>query len=197
MTFLTEFTLMSLTAIFLENVIFSRALGTSRMFATLKKGHNLLLFGSLLTLMTVLASATIYPLNLLLQNYSVKTYYRPVLYVLVIILLYVGVYFLSKQLFPAAHAKLADMLMFATFNCALLGAVLLSIDQTFNFVKMLGFGFGSGVGFTLAMLLMREGKRRLALCNVPKSFRGFPVSLMYLGMIALAMYGLVGHQLPF
>lgn len=197
MTFFAEFTLMALTAIFLENLIFSRALGASRMLSTVKQGKSLPVFGVLLTAMTVLASIAIYPLNLLLTEAQIKVYYRPVLYVLVITALYAAVYLTLKKLLPAAHAKLGSMLTFATFNCAMLGSVLLTIDQTFNFAKTVGFGLGSGIGFTLAMLLMREGKRRLALCNVPKSFRGFPVSLLYLGMVALAMYGLVGHQLPF
>lgn len=197
MSFFAEFTLLAITAIFLENVVFSRALGSSRMLSILKTGKNLFLFGGLLTFMTTLASMATWLVNDLWRESGLKTYYRPVLFVIAISLIYIVVYYMLQKLLPALHRKLGSMLTFATFNCALLGSVFLAADQNFNLVKTMGFGFGSGVGFTLATLLVLAGKRRLLLSDVPKSFRGFPITLMYLGMIALAMYGLVGHQLPF
>ncbi|WP_312644077.1 Rnf-Nqr domain containing protein [Hydrogenoanaerobacterium sp.] len=197
MRFFAEFFTLAMTAIFLENVVFSRALGASRMLNILKQGKNLLGFGALLTVMTTLASAATYFINGLLKETELKFYYRPFFFVLAITIIYIGIYLGMKQFLPALHTKLGATLTFATFNCALLGSVFLSADQNFNLAKTLGFGFGSGLGFTIATLLVYEGKRRLTLSEVPKSFRGFPITLMYLGMVALAMYGLVGHQLPF
>ena len=52
------------------------------------------------------------------------------------------------------------------------------------------------LGNLLAMVLVREGELRLEMCNVPRAFRGLPVTLIYIGLISLAFYGLVGHQLP-
>ena len=199
MTFLFEFMGLAVTAIFLENVIFSRALGTSRMLALLKSEKNLFTFGAVLTVMTTLASLPIHYLNRLLENLAVQTriWMRPFLFVVAVTLLYILVYLGCTHLLPGLFAKIGKLLTFATFNCALLGSVFLTADQNFNLAKTLGFGFGSGVGFTVATFLVFEGKRRLMLSDVPKSFRGFPITLLYLGLVALAMYGLVGHQLPF
>lgn len=197
MRFLAEFTTLAMTAIFLENVVFSRALGTSRMLNNLKVGKNLIGFGVLLSIMTTLSSIATYFINAFFKEKELKFYYRPFFFVLAITIIYVCVYLAMKKFFPVLYKKYGELLTFATFNCALLGSVFLSADQNFNLTKTLGFGFGSGIGFTIATLMVYEGKRRLVLSDIPKSFRGFPITLMYLGMVALAMYGLVGHQLPF
>lgn len=197
MTFLLEFGTLALTAIFLENVIFSRALGTSRMLGVLKRRPDLFRFGLLLTGITVLSSCLSYPVSLALRTYEVKSYFRPFVYLAVVTLVYVAVYWVARQYLPRFFARISPHLTFATFNCAVLGTIFLAADQNYSFAKWVGFGLGSGLGFTFASLLVREGTRRLALCDVPKAFRGFPLQLMYLGLVALAMYGLVGHQLPF
>lgn len=197
MTFFVEFATLALTAIFLENVIFSRALGASRMLGVLKRRPDMLAFGLSLTVITLLASCLSYPLSVFLRAYEVKAYLRPVAYVLAVTAVYAGIYAGTRQFLPKLFVRIGRHLTFASFNCAVLGALFLAADQNYNFAKSVGFGLGSGLGFTLAMLLVSEGSRRLLLCDVPRSFRGFPIQLLYIGFVALAMYGLVGHQLPF
>lgn len=197
MTFVVEFITLAMTAIFLENLVLSRALGSSRVIRAINGGKHILWFGSLLTIITTLSSVATYFVNEFWQGTKTTNEYRPFMFVVAISLVYFLVYFFFKFAFPALHKKIGEVLTLATFNCALLGSLFLAADQNFSLVKSMGFGFGSGIGFTLATLLVMEGKRRLLLCEVPKAFKGFPVTLMYLGLVALAMYGLVGHQLPF
>ena len=52
------------------------------------------------------------------------------------------------------------------------------------------------LGFGLAVIIVGYGLTRLEYCRVPKIFRGVPIALIYLGLLSLAFYGLVGHQLP-
>ena len=54
---------------------------------------------------------------------------------------------------------------------------------------------GSGAGYLLAMLLCWTIRERLDFCDIPKAFRGAPILFIYLGLISLALFGLVGHQL--
>lgn len=196
MSFLAEFFAMAMTAIFLENVIFSRALGASRMIGLIKKG-NIFVFGACLTLMTTLSALASHYLNGLITDTQLRIYLRPALFVAAIILLYIGVYWGMRRFLPKLFERVGRHLCFATFNCALLGAVFLTADQNYNLAKTLGFGLGSGIGFAFATFIVYEGRRRLVISDVPHSFRGFPILLLYLGLVALAMYGLVGHQLPF
>ena len=55
-----------------------------------------------------------------------------------------------------------------------------------------GFGLGSGVGYLVAVLVVDEGRRRLRSKDIPHIFRGLPSVLIYIGILSLAIYGLVG-----
>ncbi len=98
-------------------------------------------------------------------------------------------------------------------NCAVLGSILVvfrsgeTILKSYNFipassvgyttlVQTLGFCIGSGIGYTAALILVNEGRRRLSLSDVPKAFKGLPATLLYVGIFSLAIYGLTGHSLP-
>jgi electron transport complex protein RnfA len=97
---------------------------------------------------------------------------------------------------PVLHYHIRNITVLASFNCAVLGSILIAFGGNYGFIKTAGFALGSGTGFTLALLLIYEGKRRIMLSDIPRSFRGLPVMLLYIGIFSLAVYGLIGHQLP-
>ena len=82
-----------------------------------------------------------------------------------------------------------------TTNCAVLGVALLNTTDS---PKHLGFlqatvqGFGAGIGFMVAMLLMSGIRERLALVNIPPSLRGVPIAFICTGLMALAFLGFSG-----
>ena len=61
----------------------------------------------------------------------------------------------------------------------------------------MGFAIGSGLGYVLAVQVVAEGQRKLDHARVPEMFRGLPVTLLYIGILALAIYGLTGHTVTF
>ena len=65
-------------------------------------------------------------------------------------------------------------------------------DRNYNLLQSIGFGFGSGVGYLVAVLVVDEGRRRLRSKDIPHIFRGLPSVLIYIGILSLAIYGLVG-----
>ena len=67
--------------------------------------------------------------------------------------------------------------------------------QNFNLAQHLGFALGSGVGYMASVLLVVEGQRKLSRRSVPAAFRGLPIMLIYIGILALAVYGFTGHSL--
>ena len=80
-----------------------------------------------------------------------------------------------------------------------LNAILSNPDamaQVASLAQSLGYGLGTGIGFTAALCLVDEAKHQLKRCAVPSSFRGMPVLFLYLGLVSLAIYGLTGHPLP-
>ena len=73
----------------------------------------------------------------------------------------------------------------------MLGTLLVAASQNYNLLQSIGFGFGSGVGYLVAVLVVDEG-RRLRSKDIPHIFRGLPSVLIYIGILSLAIYGLVG-----
>ena len=197
MTFLAQFFLTAVTALIMENAVFARALGASRSRAIIRR-KTIVPFGLTLTAMTTVSSIAVWLIHtFLVKEHAVSSMLRPLLYTATITVVYLIVLLAGKHLFFKLYRKVGRMLPYATFNCALFGAIYLAMDQNYTFAKTLGFGVGSGLGFILATLLIEQGQRRMELCDVPKAFKGYPAMLLYVGIISLALYGLVGHQLPF
>jgi len=82
----------------------------------------------------------------------------------------------------------------AALNSGVLGTVLVERTQSFTLGQSLGFGLGSGLGYVLAVLLVTEARHRLRSKAIPKAFRGLPITLVYIGVLALAIYGFTGHS---
>ena len=75
--------------------------------------------------------------------------------------------------------------------------MLISTMQSFTFLLTMGFALGSALGYVLAVLVVTEGQRKLQNRSVPAPFKGLPVTLLYIGVLALAIYGFTGHMQSF
>ncbi|MEI3014911.1 MAG: Rnf-Nqr domain containing protein [Ruthenibacterium lactatiformans] len=93
--------------------------------------------------------------------------------------------------------EIVAVLPMATFNTGILGTPFISTIQSFSLVQTMGFALGSGVGYVLAVQVVTEGQRKLQSDAVPATFRGLPITLLYIGILALAIYGFTGHMLAF
>ena len=92
------------------------------------------------------------------------------------------------------RAQLLRIVPLAALNSGVLGTVLVARTQSFTLGESLGFGLGSGLGYVLAVLLVTEARHRLRSKAIPKAFRGLPITLVYIGVLALAIYGFTGHS---
>ena len=75
------------------------------------------------------------------------------------------------------------------------GTIILTLGRGFNFIETIGFATGSSIGYLLAMLLISEGERKIRHDLVPENFRGLPITLIYISVLALAIYGLTGNTM--
>ncbi len=202
MQFLATFFTAALAAVFLENIIFTRALGTSRLLNVVKSPKMMFKFGVLLTCITTVSGFLAWLVSLLISKLSFKLYIEPLIFVLILILVYVATSIVLLLLYPRTYRKMSEILLLAVFNCASLGAILLPAHNSLlsfeaNLASWLGYSFGTGVAFFLASFLVFEGTRKLKGSSVPEAFRGLPATLIYIGILSLAFYGLIGHELPF
>lgn len=198
LTFFSAF----LAAVFFENIIFTRALGTSRIISVVKSPKTMLKFGVLLTCITTVSGFLAWAVNLLISGLSFKLYIEPLVFVIVLAVVYVLASVVLLFAFPKTYRKMREILLLAVFNCATLGAVLLPAHNSLMSVEAslaswLGYSFGTGIAFFLASILVFEGTRKLKGSHIPAAFRGLPATLIYIGILSLAFYGLIGHKLPF
>lgn len=183
-------------AVFLENIVFTRALGTSTSLLIIKKKYNLLAFGAIIVLITTVSSIFVYLTEPLLEGVAIEAYIRPLLYILIIGIVYIltvivvsNVKSISNTIIPIVHIS--------AFNCAVLGALLLGNQLNMRFSEFIAFGFGTGCGFVIATYLVSLGYEKVNSDSVPPSFKGLPATFIYMGIISLAFYGLIGSELPF
>ena len=93
---------------------------------------------------------------------------------------------------PKLYYALGIFLPLITVNCAILGAGLFMITRHYNFVQTLGFGFGAGLGWMLAIMLMAGLRQKMGYSNVPKPLQGVAVTMIITGVMAMAFMGFLG-----
>ena len=196
MSFIFQFLTMMLTALFVENIIFTRALGTSWLFYLTKNPKEILKYTLLLTGVTTLSGIIGYPLRGLLHSHEMSHVLVPIMFIAITAAVYLAAYFVIIKFFPEKFENPGLNLGTAVFNCAALGTLLVPANIRLDLISTVGYGIGMSLGFGFATLLLGYGLTRLEYCRVPKIFRGVPIALIYLGLLSLAFYGLVGHQLP-
>jgi len=197
-SFFKDMLMFSLMAIFLENTIFSRAIGTSTVMYSVRKKFNIFLFGGIVTSIITASSLIAYFINPLFKDINNKYYIMPLVYVVVISIVYIIAILITTKFSKKLKKNIMSIIHISAFNCAVLGALLLSLNiSNLSLGGHLGFGIGTGIGLTLASYFVDLAYERLSSERVPYAFRGFPITLIYIGIVSLAIYGLIGHELPF
>lgn len=183
-------------AIFAQNAVFSRALGVSRLVQLVgDERTNSWLFGLQLCITQILAVPLTYYAGDWILSLDNRAQLRPLIYVgciTVVCLVEHGILWLCSEL--PHRGQLLRIVPMAGLNTCVLGTVLVERTQSFTLWQSLGFGFGSGLGYLLAALLVTEARTRLRSPAIPRAFRGLPITLVYIGVLALAIYGFTGHS---
>ena len=187
----------ALLAVFAQNAIFTRALGVSRLVQLVGDDRTRgWLFGMQLCITQVLVAPLAWFVgHQWLAPLPNRAQLRPLAYVAAIAVVCTAeelVLGLGRRL-PLA-GKLLRIVPVAALNSCVLGTVLVERTQTFTLGQSLGFGLGSGAGYLLAVLLAKEARVRLRSSAIPEAFRGMPIALVYIGVLALAIYGFTGHS---
>lgn len=193
-----DFFLYMIMAVFAQNAVFTRALGVSRLTKIVEDHSDTLTFSILLCCVQIISAPLGYLATGMMNRWSYQIYFRPLIFTLcaaVAFFVVLGVVVAIRKVHIARHAVAA--LPMATFNTCILGTLMVSATQGFDFKQTMGFAIGSGLGYVLAVQVVAEGQRKLDHSLVPEMFRGLPVTLLYIGILALAIYGLTGHTVTF
>ena len=190
-------------AIFAENVILARALGVTRLMK-LVPDHKAQVWNLCLPLIWVMtlsaplgwaAHNLLFPwLRSRLPAWLPISALRPVVY-LTCGVAAMAVTWLVLGLLPRKmRQSCRSQLSLATCSTVMLGTLLISSNQNYTLEQSIAFGLGSSLGYTFIVFIVREGRRRLRSKAVPAIFQGLPSSMIYIGVLSLAIYALVGHS---
>ncbi len=97
-----------------------------------------------------------------------------------------------ERFFPRLQQALGIYLPLLTVNCAILGGSLFMVQRSYGFAESVAFGFGSGAGWALAILLFAGIRERLQGCDVPSGLHGTGLAFVVTGLLALGFAGLRG-----
>ena len=182
----------ALLAIFAQNAVFTRALGVSRMVQLVGDDRtSSALFGMMLCITQVLVAPVAFLAGRFIAPLDNRAQLRPLVYIASIAVVCLAehlVLWLLRSL--PRRAQLLRIVPLAALNSGVLGTVLVERTQSFTLGQSLGFGLGN----VLAVLLVTEARHRLRSKAIPKAFRGLPITLVYIGVLALAIYGFTGHS---
>ncbi len=189
-----EFILIIISAVLVNNFVLHRFLGICPFLGVSKKLPTAMgMCGAVLFVMTA-ASAVTHPIyhHILAEGALIPqdlTYLKTIVFILIIASFVQLIDTGLKKLAPALHGALGIFLPLITTNCAVLGMAVLNIQLKYNFAKAVTFGLGSGLGFSLALVIFTGLREKIDRSNPPKAFQGVAIALVTAGLLSLAFMG--------
>ena len=181
-------------AILSENFILVKFYGICPFMGVSKKIDTALGMGMAVTFVMALASAACWAVNLLLVALQAE-YMQTVAFILVIASIVQVVEMFLKKSVPALYKALGVFLPLITTNCAVLGVALVNVQAGYDFLQSVINGAAGGLGFTLAIVLFASIRERVDKTDCPQAFKGFPITLISAGLLALAFMGFSGLKI--
>jgi electron transport complex protein RnfA len=181
-----------ISAVFVQNFVLYYFLGICPFLGVSKKIDSAFSMGLAVTfVMSITAVVSWLINNLILIPYGLD-YLQIVSFILVIASLVQLVEMFIRKISPPLYQALGIYLPLITTNCAIMGLALIAALNEYGFVETVIFGFGSGIGFTLAIILMAGIREQLDLADVPEPLKGAGIALIVAGIMALAFNGFIG-----
>ena len=182
-------------ALLSENYILVKFYGICPFMGVSKKIDTALGMGMAVTFVMALASAACWLVNTFLLVPLSLSFMQTVAFILVIASIVQVVEMFLKKAVPALHKALGVFLPLITTNCAVLGVVLVNVQEGYNFLISVINGAAGGLGFTLAIVTFASIRERVDKADPPESFKGFPIALIAAGLLALAFTGFSGLKI--
>ena len=188
----TDILLLMFSAVIVENFIFSKFYGCCPFLGVSEKPDTALGMGMAVTFVMTLSSAATWAVYHLILVPLELEYLKTIAFILVIAALVQFIEMFLRKFVPALYSALGIYLPLITTNCAVLGAALVNIQEGYSFVASVAYGFAAAIGFTMAIVVFAGVRVRLQFADPPRAFRGFPLTLIAAGLLAMAFSGFSG-----
>ncbi len=181
-----------IAASLINNFVFTRFLGLCIFFGVSKKMETAVGMSVTFTSVMVISAA----LSWVIYNYVMIpldiTFLKIVIFIGVVAAFVQASDTIMRKVSPGLYYKLGIYLALISTNCIILAVPLINAGEKYTFIESLAFGVGSGIGFSLALIIMASIREKLELADVPAPFKGLPIAFVTTGLIALAFTGFSG-----
>ncbi len=173
-----------------QNLVLTTGLGSSMMLRITRHPRDLWRFFLLLGGFSVATVAIAYPLDQLIGIGFWAKLLRPLMIMGIAVVLYFIAALIFRYAAPAAYSRISHQLPLAAFNNLVIGVALISNHSfALSIFGAIALAIGCCGGFLVLSLLVYEGLQRMDNPAVPAAFRGLPLALIYIGLLALAVLG--------
>ena len=190
----TDVLLMMFGAVLIENFIFAKFYGCCPFLGVSEKPDTALGMGMAVTFVMTLSSAVTWLVYQILVLAHIE-YFQTIAFILVIAALVQFIEMFLRKFVPSLYSALGIYLPLITTNCAVLSSALINIQNGYNFIESVCFGFAAAIGFTLAIVVFAGVRMRMTAANPPRAFKGFPITLIAAGLLAMAFSGFTSISL--
>lgn len=181
-----------ISAVLVQNFVLYYFLGICPFLGVSKKIDSAFSMGLAVTFVMSITAVVSWLINNLILIPFGLDYLQIVSFILVIASLVQLVEMFIRKISPPLYQALGIYLPLITTNCAIMGLALIASLNEYSFVETVIFGFGSGIGFTLAIVLIAGIREQLDLADVPEPLKGAGIALIVAGIMALAFNGFIG-----
>jgi len=184
--------LLLIASIFTSNVLLSYFLGMCSFISISKDLKSSNGLGMAVTLVMTITTAA----NWILEKYVIQrwdlSYLRYILYIIMIAAVVQMLEMIIDRVSPALYISLGIFLPLITVNCAILGVALFMQLRNYSLIQSVLYGFGSGLGWWLAIVLLAVIRKRTENAPIPSGLKGVGITLITIGLMAMAFMGFVG-----
>ena len=183
-----ELIIIAITAALLSNVVLSQFLGICSFLGVSTKTDVAVGMGGAVVFVITVASAVTFGLYQILRMLHLE-YLDTIVFILVIACLVQIVESFFKKFIPALYKALGVYLPLITKNCAVLGVALTNVQNKYDFWQSVVCGFGTAVGYLIAIVILAGIREKTANNDVPAPFKGSPIVMITACLMAIAFYG--------
>lgn len=180
------------SAILINNFVFYYFLGICPFLGVSKKIDSAFSMGLAVTFVMTITAVVSWAINHWILIPHELDYLQIVSFILVIASLVQLVEMFIRKISPPLYQALGIYLPLITTNCAIMGLAVIAARKEYSFPETVIFGVGSGIGFTIAIVLMAGIREQLELADIPESLKGAAIALIIAGIMALAFMGFSG-----
>jgi electron transport complex protein RnfA len=176
----------------INNVVLSQFLGICSFLGVSRQMKASASLGGAVIFVITISSAVANLLYQFVLEPLDLTYLKTIVFILVIAALVQMVEMFLKKTSPAIYQALGIFLPLITTNCAVLGVALTNVQNEYNFIQSVFAGFGTALGYTIAIVLLAGIRGRIDEEAVPAPFRGAPIVMLSAALMAIAFMGFSG-----